>query len=374
MFLQVNGTGMAGISHVDAVDVLKGITDRCHLVVSREVLIVLPEDMTSPPPGEKAKNGEEKVASPPAEDQPPDQVKTSPPVQSENAVSSPPPEGQGNKTSPPPGDEANKISPPPQSQLNIDAIVTTTLSKSMEELRAFKEQLSHTANTVHDDELIVEQVVEQQLESAPQLEIQPGYNVDVEVKVDDAKTDLAQLEEFAEQLRRSEQEKREKEMVNLNEEGTVTVETGSADSRDNYVNYDIAQAVILANSDVSTGSGDHPAGESGEQLENSEVFKSKVATTGSVVTGESEVEVKKSNVEEKQSEMEDKKNETEGKKSPVAPVIDEVVLPHGTGPLGMNIVGGSDRSSFPFGKGLPGVFISKVCIVLLVVHVFIISQ
>ena len=107
---------MVGISHVDAVDVLKSITDCCHLVVSRPVLIVLPEDITSPPPGDKAEN-----------------------------VSSPPPEGQVNKTSPPPEDQVNESSSSPQEQTNLTintlTVSSVVLSKSTEEMRAFGEEI-----------------------------------------------------------------------------------------------------------------------------------------------------------------------------------------------------------------------------------------
>lgn len=215
---KVNGTDMAGISHVDAVDVLKSITDRCHLVVSREVLIVLPEDIASPPPGGKAGNSGDKTPSPP-EDQS-DKIKTPPPTQSDN-VSSPPPEEQVNKPSPPPEDQASKISPPPQDQTNTDTVETNTLtvmpvveSKSMEEMRTFGEELSQVANAAHDNEVVVEQVDEHLLESAPKLEDLPSDNTvdqqQVEVKEEDQTTvktdDVSALEEFAEQLRKSKED------------------------------------------------------------------------------------------------------------------------------------------------------------------------
>ena len=352
---------MAGISHVDAVDVLKSITDRCHLVVSREVLIVLPEDITSPPPGDKANTNGDNMASPTPEDQP-NKVKTPPLAHSEN-VSSPPPEGQVNTTSPPPEDQVNESSSPSQEQTNTTTntltVSSVVLSKSTEEMRAFGEQMSQAATAAQEDEIITEQVVEQLLENAPQLEDQPGDNVEdqqqVEVKEEDQTTDREDdtlvLEEFAEQLRKSKEEERE--------EITMHVNTTSSEPRDNYVNYDIAQAVIitspsngsLANSEASVGSGDPPARESSEPLDNTEVVKSEPTTTTSTVTEPSVFEpTAKIAVEAKKSEP-----------KVVAPVIEEVVLSQSSGPLGMNIVGGSDRSSFPFGKGLPGVFISKVC-------------
>ena len=347
---------MAGISHVDAVDVLKSITDRCHLVVSREVLIVLPEDITSPPPGDKADN----VASPTPEDQP-DKVETPPPAQSEN-VSSPPPEGQVNKTSPPPEDQVNESSSSPQEQTNSTTNTLTVssivLSKSTEEMRAFGEQISQAAAVAHEDEIVTEQVVEQLLESPPQSEQQlddiAENQQQVEVKEEDQtadrEDDTSVLEEFAEQLRKLKEEERE--------EITMHVNTASSEPRDNYVNYDIAQAVIvtspsngsLANSEASVGSGDPPARENSEPLDNTEVVKNESTTTELTITEPNVVDpAVKTEVEPKKSEP-----------KVVVPVTEEVVLSPSSGPLGMNIVGGTDRSSFPFGKGLPGVFISKV--------------
>lgn len=342
---------MAGISHVDAVDVLKSITDRCHLVVSREVLIVLPEDITSPPPAGKANTSGDNMASPTPEDQP-DKVKTPPLTQSEN-VSSPPPEGQANATSPPPEVQVNESSSPSQEQTNTLTVSSVVLSKSTEEMRAFGEQMSQAAIVAQEDEIITEQVVEQLLENAPQLEDQLGDNVEdqqqVEVKEEnqtaDREDDTLVLEEFAEQLRKSKEEERE--------EITVHVNTTSSEPRDNYVNYDIAQAVIvtspsngsLANSEASVGSGDPPTHENSEPLDNTEVVKSEpTITEPSVVEPAAKIAV------------EAKKSEPKA----VVPVTEEVVLSQSSGPLGMNIVGGSDRSSFPFGKGLPGIFISKV--------------
>ena len=348
---------MAGISHVDAVDVLKSITDRCHLVVSREVLIVLPEDITSPPPADKPNTNGDNAASPTPEDQP-NEVKTPPPAQSDN-ISSPPPEGQVNTTSPPLEDQANEISSSSQEQTNTTTNTLTVssivLSKSTEEMRAFGEQMSQAAVAAQEDEIITEQVVEELLENAPPLEDQLGDSVEdqqqVEVKEEDQMADREDdtliLQEFAEQLRKSKEEE--------SEEITMHVNTTSSEPRDNYVNYDIAQAVIvtspsngsLANSETSVGSGDPPAHESSEPLDNTEVVKSKPTAT---VTEPSVVEpAAKIPVEAKKSEP-----------KVVAPVTEEVVLSQSSGPLGMNIVGGSDRSSFPFGKGLPGVFISKV--------------
>ena len=352
---------MAGISHVDAVDVLKNITDRCHLVVSREVLIVLPEDIASPPPtGDMANTGKDNVAPPTSEDQP-DKVKTPPPAQSDN-VSPPPPEGQVNKTSPPPEDRVNESSLLPQEQINTTTntltVSSVVLSNSTEEMHAFGEQISQAAVAAHEDEIVTEQVVEQLLESAPQLENQLGDNVEdqqqVEVKDEyqtaDREDDTSILEEFAEQLRRSKEEERE--------EITMHVNTASSEPRDNYVNYDIAQAVIitspsngsLANSEASVGSGDPPARENSEQLDNTEVVKNEPIITEPTITEPS--------VEEPAATIEVEVKKSEPKV--VVPITEEVILSRSSGPLGMNIVGGSDRSSFPFGKGLPGVFISKV--------------
>lgn len=349
---------MTGISHVDAVDVLKSITNQCHLVVSREVLIVLPEDIASPPPDKKTETDGEKMASPPASEDQPDNAKTSSP---ENVVSSPPPpEGQVSKTSPPPEDRDTKTSPPPHGHTNTDASTTSALtvppvvqSASSEELSTFGEQLSQTANKVREDEVVLQQVVEQLLESAPQLESQPDDNVEdqkqVEVNKDDDQVavkvdDVSALEEFAEELRQAKEQEKEEETVNIN--------VGS-EPRDNYVNYDIAQAVIvtspsnasIANSETSVGSGDPPAQESSEQVDSVEVVKNETAAT------KNEAEVNKSEAEEKKAEPKE-----------VAPVTEEIVISQSSGTLGMNIVGGSDRSSFPFGRGMPGVFISKVYI------------
>lgn len=362
---------MTGISHVDAVEVLKSITDKCHLVVSREVLIVLPEDITSPPP--TGATGDKMVAFPAPEGQP-DKVKTPPPVQSKNA-SSPPPEGQVSKTSPPPAeDQVDKVSPPPQGQTDADITTTTTLtvpsvvqSKSTEELHAFEEQLTQVANAAIDQERIFEEVVEELLEGAPQLENQPDDSVEdkqlVELKEDNQTgvevDDLSALEEFADQLQRAKEQEIEEEMMNINVD-----DVGSL-PRDNYVNYDIAQAIItshsnesLANSEEDSSGGvtcDPHANKNKRQSDNIEVVNSEpvvvepAATEPAVVKSE-EVEVKKSEPKF------------------VPPVTEEVVLSQGTGPLGMNIVGGIDRSSFPFGKGLPGVFISKVCLLFVLIR------
>lgn len=359
---------MAGISHVDAVDVLKSITDHCHLVVSREVLIVLPEDITSPPPSSKAQTGGDKTVSSPAPEDQPDKIKTPPPAQGDNA-SSPAPDVQVSKTSPPPEDKVNKTSPPSEDQTSISAVVTNTLfvassivlSKSAEELRAFGENMSQAASAVHESEVVVEQVDEQLLESAPPLETQPDDGTidqqQTEVKEEQTTVtadDMSALEEFAEQLRQSNEDDRG--------EITMNVDTAGSEPRDNYVNYDIAQAVIvtspsngsLANSEASVGSGDPPARESSEQLETVEVVKSE-PTAAEPAAAKIEVEPKKS------------------EPKVVEPVTEEVVLSKGSGPLGMNIIGGSDRSSFPFGKGLPGVFISKVHTDTLI-YVLIINQ
>ena len=347
---------MAGISHVDAVDVLKSITDSCHLVVSREVLIVLPEDISSPPPGDKANT----VTTPAPEDQS-NKNTTPPPSQIETVVSSLPPDGQVTKTSPPPEDEVDKSSPPPsEDQRNTDTNTLTVssimTSRSTEEMRTFGEQISQAALAAQEGEVITEQIVERLLEGAPQLEDQPGDDVKgqqhIEVKGEDQSVDRADdtsvLEEFAEQLRRLKEEE--------NEEISMHVNTSSTEPRDNYVNYDIAQAVIvtspsndsLAN---SVHSGDPPAHESNEQLDKiDEAVKNKPPTV--------ELTATKPSVKEPTAKVEVEVKKSEPKV--VAPVSEEVVLSRGSGPLGMNIVGGSDRSSFPFGKGFPGVFISKV--------------
>lgn len=44
---QVNDRDMTNSTHHDAVGLLKEITDVCKLVVSREVLVVMPEDLPS---------------------------------------------------------------------------------------------------------------------------------------------------------------------------------------------------------------------------------------------------------------------------------------------------------------------------------------
>ena len=45
--LKVNDHDMTNSTHHDAVGLLKEITDICNLVVSREVLVVMPEDLPS---------------------------------------------------------------------------------------------------------------------------------------------------------------------------------------------------------------------------------------------------------------------------------------------------------------------------------------
>jgi len=368
---------MTGISHVDAVDVLKSITDKCHLVISREVLIVLPEEITSPSPSGATED--KKVASPTPEGQP-DKVKTPSPVQSKIVVSSPPPEGQVSKTSPPPTeDQVNKVSPPPQGQMDVDTTTTTNTvtvssvvqSVSMEELRTFGEQMTQTASAALDKELVLVEVVEELLESAPQLESQlDDDSVEdkqpVIVKDDQAGVevdDVSVLEEFAEQLRRAKEQELEEEMISMHINDVASL------PRDNYVNYDIAQAIITSHSNESLADGeeDNGGGVTGDphvsknegQSDNAETVKSKPSATepaaAEPVATESaatEPAVVKSEVD-----VEIKKNEPKF----VPSVTEEVVLSQGAGPLGMNIVGGIDRNSFPFGRGLPGVFISKVC-------------
>ncbi len=45
--LQVNGFNMVNATHAEAVAALKSVTTSCQLVVSREVLVVLPEDVAA---------------------------------------------------------------------------------------------------------------------------------------------------------------------------------------------------------------------------------------------------------------------------------------------------------------------------------------
>lgn len=40
--------------------------------------------------------------------------------------------------------------------------------------------------------------------------------------------------------------------------------------------------------------------------------------------------------------------------------LQEIVLTKTAGPLGLSIVGGSDHASHPFGVSEPGIFVSKV--------------
>lgn len=42
---QVNGNDMRNATHAEAVAALKSVSDVCKMVVSREVLVVMPEDM-----------------------------------------------------------------------------------------------------------------------------------------------------------------------------------------------------------------------------------------------------------------------------------------------------------------------------------------
>ena len=44
-FLQVNNRNMISATHAEAVAALKSVTDKCSMMVSREVLVVLPEDV-----------------------------------------------------------------------------------------------------------------------------------------------------------------------------------------------------------------------------------------------------------------------------------------------------------------------------------------
>ena len=44
-FFQVNNKGMVNATHAEAVAALKSVTDRCSMMVSREVLVVLPDDI-----------------------------------------------------------------------------------------------------------------------------------------------------------------------------------------------------------------------------------------------------------------------------------------------------------------------------------------
>ena len=103
----------------------------------------------------------------------------------------------------------------------------------------------------------------------------------------DREDDISVLEEFAEQLRKSKEE-----------EITMHINTASSEPRDNYVNYDIAQAVIvtspsngsLANSEASAGSGDPPARENSEPLDNTEVVKNESTAAEPTVTEPSVVD------------------------------------------------------------------------------------
>ena len=55
---QVNGINMVNATHAESVAALKSVTTSCQLVVSREVLVVLPD--------EAAKEGGDEVGQPPA--------------------------------------------------------------------------------------------------------------------------------------------------------------------------------------------------------------------------------------------------------------------------------------------------------------------
>jgi len=399
--LQVNGTDMTGISHSDAVEVLKGISDHCCLVVSREVLIVLPENITSPPAvskqttpppsDEKADTaspppeGKAGTTSPPPEGQinktppppegptdttsppPEDQTATTPPppeVQVKISESSPPPAGEKDKTPPPQEGEANRNSPPlgdhdDTGTTEIAVVVTLQISESTStnELRKFGEGLSDAA--VSCNESVEEVVTEELLQDAPSLEDiasddkteQEEEEEQPEVNMDD----LSDLEGFVEKLRLDKEKEAADEILVMEEDKPP---------HDNYVNFDIAHAVITSPSNVSLNSeevnskrnsvtsGDlpGPSGDAIDQADGSEVhvtIRSKPTTpTAAAAPTVASVEVT-----------------TKKTASVSEPVVEEVILMHGTGPLGMNIVGGSDRSSFPFGKGQSGIFISKVQLV-----------
>ena len=45
----------------------------------------------------------------------------------------------------------------------------------------------------------------------------------------------------------------------------------------------------------------------------------------------------------------------------------EITLKKADGPLGLSIVGGSDHASHPFGVNEPGIFISKVIIIIMMI-------
>ncbi|XP_065897745.1 protein scribble homolog isoform X3 [Dysidea avara] len=423
--LSVNGTDMTGISHSDAVEVLKGISDHCCLVVSREVLIVLPENIASPPAvGKQASpppsdgkadtaspppEGKADTASPPPEGQinqtpsppvgptdttspPPEgQTATTPPpevqvqisenspspaaeVQVQISESSPPPAGQKDKTPPPQEGETNRNSPPLDDHgdtgTTTETAAAATLqisqqvveSTSMNELRDFGEGLSEAAT--FSNEVVEEVVTEDLLQDAPPLEDIAGDDKteqeeekqpeeQPEVNMDD----FSDLEGFAEQLRLDREKEAAAEIVVMEEDKPP---------RDNYVNFDIAHAVITSPSNVSLNSeeanskrdsvtsSDLPgaSGDAIDQADSSEIqtiVKSKPTTTVEATAEDAAPTVASVEVTTKKTAA-----------SVTEPVVEEVILMHGTGPLGMNIVGGSDRSSFPFGKGQSGVFISKV--------------
>ena len=60
--VQVNGFNMVNATHAEAVAALKSVTTSCQLVVSREVLVVMPEDVAVEGEGEQGEGqGEEPV-------------------------------------------------------------------------------------------------------------------------------------------------------------------------------------------------------------------------------------------------------------------------------------------------------------------------
>jgi len=178
-----------------------------------------------------------------------------------------------------------------------------------------------------------------------QPEEQPEVNMD----------DLSDLEGFVEKLRLDREKEAADEMLVMEEDKPPC---------DNYVNYDIAHAVITSPSNVS--------------LNSEEANSKRDSITSNDLPGQSSDSIDQADSSEVQATVRSKPTTPTAAAAPTVasvevttkktasvtePVVEEVILMHGTGPLGMNIVGGSDRSSFPFGKGQSGIFISKVQLV-----------
>ena len=230
----------------------------------------------------------------------------------------------------------------------------------MTELRNFGEGLSEVA--VSTNEVVEEEVIEKLLEDAPSLEDiagddKPEQDEDKqpeeqpEVNMDD----LSDLEGFVEKLRLDREKEAADEMLVMEEDKPPC---------DNYVNYDIAHAVITSPSNVS--------------LNSEEANSKRDSITSNDLPGQSSDSIDQADSSEVQATVRSKPTTPTAAAAPTVasvevttkktasvtePVVEEVILMHGTGPLGMNIVGGSDRSSFPFGKGQSGIFISKVQLV-----------